>query len=168
MKRLSFSFVLILLATLAFGHGVKINTTMKSPTVILRCDYDGADLMSYAAVQVFSPINTEIEYQSGRTDAEGKFAFIPNTVGTWKFVVDDEIGHMEEIQIQIDDSFLHPVSVSTKPVSDEGITDEKPISTVKDIPILYKLIFGLGIIFGITGLAYWAKAKKTLNVENGE
>jgi nickel transport protein len=168
MKRTLLSIIVILAASLVLGHGVKIDVSLNSPAVILNCGYDGGEAISYAEVLIYSPTDSETEYQNGRTDSEGKFAFIPNAAGTWKFAVDDGMGHMEEIKILIESSFLNISSEETKAgksINNKSVVDN---SVIKNIPLIYKLIFGLGIIFGITGLAFWAKARKALNVEAGK
>lgn len=85
----------------AYAHGVTANS-ISSKTVAVRFGYAGGDPMSYAEVLVFAPTAKEgdAEFQNGRTDALGNFAFVPNTPGTWR-ISSSDMGHRAEMQIEV-------------------------------------------------------------------
>lgn len=55
--------------------------------------YSDKTPMRYAEVLVFSPENEKAEYQNGRTDQSGRFAFLAETPGEWQMKVNDGMGH---------------------------------------------------------------------------
>jgi len=85
----------------AYAHGVTANS-ISSKTVAVRFGYAGGDPMSYAEVLVFAPTAKEgdAEFQNGRTDALGNFAFVPNIPGTWR-ISSSDMGHRAEMQIKV-------------------------------------------------------------------
>lgn len=85
----------------AYAHGVTANS-ISSKTVAVRFGYAGGDPMSYAEVLVFAPTAKEgdAEFQNGRTDALGNFAFVPNIPGTWR-ISSSDMGHRAEMQIEV-------------------------------------------------------------------
>jgi nickel transport protein len=101
--------------------------------------------MSYAAVLVFSPQDSKTEYQNGRSDAAGVFSFVPDKPGKWKFVIDDEMGHRKEKTIEITGEFL----------KDSGIA-----KSTGELSTYWKMLIGVSIIIGCTGILFWVKARK--------
>ena len=85
----------------SYAHGVTANS-ISSKTVAVRFGYAGGDPMSYAEVLVFAPTAKEgdAEFQNGRTDALGNFAFVPNIPGTWR-ISSSDMGHRAEMQIEV-------------------------------------------------------------------
>jgi nickel transport protein len=109
------------------------------PAVIVECRYAGTDPATYAAVEIFSPADATSEFQNGRTDAQGRFSFVPDREGDWRFIVDDEIGHRVQETISVGDAEF--------------------VSSTSRSPWL-TLLAGLGVIFGITGGLYGWKARR--------
>lgn len=64
--------------------------------------YSTGGTANYAEVKIYAPDNADVEFQSGRTDAVGRFAFLPDKAGTWTVVVADGMGHRVS----------HPVAVA--------------------------------------------------------
>ena len=104
--------------------------------------------MRYAEVLVFSPENDEVEYQNGRTDQNGRFAFCPEMVGKWQIKVNDGMGHAVQAEIMIDSldtrsEVLKGLAVNTTPAA---------AATTKWI----KIILGLSIMMNLfLGLYVW-------------
>jgi len=86
----------------AFAHGTTYDVLDSAATVAARFAYDDGEPMMYAEVLVFRPGDDDIEYQNGRTDRLGHFAFRPDTAGTWRVEVSDGMGHKVEADIQVD------------------------------------------------------------------
>lgn len=76
------------------AHALLAEELLVSPTVVLlAAQYSGGESAAYNAVQVYPPGTREVEYQNGRTDAEGRFAYSPNTAGLWTVIISDTMGH---------------------------------------------------------------------------
>jgi len=148
MKKTLITTLFFLIPFIIYGHGMTTHITFSSPVIITTSNYESGDPVSYAEVLVYSPNDAEIEYQNGRSDGSGIFAFVPNCVGKWLFVIDDEMGHRVKVEIHIEMNFFEKKNISSQ------------YYWLEAVPIIYKLIFGLGIIFGITGIFYWIKAKR--------
>ncbi|MEZ6854724.1 hypothetical protein [Halodesulfovibrio aestuarii] len=118
MRRYLFIFALILATTCAlttssaFAHGVVANS-ISSKSVAVHFGYAGGDPMSYAEVLVYAPEakDGDPEFQNGRTDASGNFAFIPNTPGTWSISASD-MGHRAEMQVNVTGEGIAKAQVS--------------------------------------------------------
>jgi nickel transport protein len=138
------------------AHDVTVEITKSYPSVIVRASYFQAEPLSYAEIMIFSPESDVVEYQYGRTDKSGYFAFVPNSRGDWKITVDDEMGHFNETIVTIADDFF------TGEEATAIIAHTNHRSSIHDLQPLYKIIFGLALIFGITGIFYWLKARQAL------
>jgi nickel transport protein len=141
-----FSFF-ILYSSFCIAHDVQMAVELSPPAVVVKSTYSGTEPMSYAAVLVFAPSNAKIEYQNGRSDAAGMFAFIPDRAGVWRFVIDDEMGHKEEKNIDITEEFL------------KGSVSAGASAT---LPVSWKILVGVSLILGCTGILFWTKARKAL------
>lgn len=62
-------------------------------TVAVEFVYSSGAPMAYAEALVWSPGDAGVEYQNGRTDRKGRFAFLPDAPGAWKIAVRDGRGH---------------------------------------------------------------------------
>jgi len=129
-----------IMASTTWAHGV-VYEVKEDKAVILKVGYDDGEPMSYAEVEIFSPRDEKIEYQNGRTDEEGCFAFLPNAVGEWKVKVNDGMGH----------------GVVTKIPVKEGM---KTDISYRGFPRWQRLITGISIIWGLTGLILYLKVRK--------
>lgn len=89
----------------AEAHGVGYRES-EVPPISLEFFYSTGELMSYLEAQVYAPKDAEFEYQSGRTDEDGRFAFTPNEPGEWRVVVKDDEGHRAEAVINVTQVFL--------------------------------------------------------------
>lgn len=130
----------------ALAHDVETKVEFAIPSVIVRSTYAGAEPVAFGQVLVYSPANRKTEFQNGRTDANGGFSFLPDRDGEWLFVLDDELGHRKEIKIPVAQSRLATGSNEAA----------GPQSTWQ------KMIVGLAIILGTTGMLLWWKARKML------
>lgn len=80
----------------AVAHGTGYRLIEDANAVAVSFFYADGQPMSYAETLVFAPDNDDIEYQNGRTDQKGRFAFYPEMPGTWRLVVNDGMGHRAE------------------------------------------------------------------------
>ncbi len=135
------------------AHSIRFTVSQEPPVVIVQAAFSRTAPIVDASVEIFAPGN-ETLYQTGRTDKQGYFAFLPNEAGTWKVSVDDGMGHHDMITISISSEFFTQEEIITA-------RDPEPQQMTYDaIPVVYKIIFGLALIFGLTGIMYVIKARK--------
>ena len=81
------------------------------------------------------------EFQNGRTDAQGRFAFLPDKPGTWTIVVADNMGH----------KVSHPMTIT---LSDEG-TVEREVApsgfseSLRALPVLFRAVLGVSLLLNL-------------------
>jgi hypothetical protein len=114
------------------GHGAECNTVTGGTAI--EAVYDDGSPMAYCDVEVFRPGTPGEAFQGGSTDPLGRFAFVPDTTGTWKATVDDGMGHLASCDI-----IVGPDGVG---IAGAGGTDR-----------LRGVIVGVAAIFGLFGLA---------------
>jgi nickel transport protein len=123
-----------------WAHGV-IYHIEKGQAIIIKASYDNGEPISFAEVKIYSPQDKKIEYQIGRTDANGYFAFLPGSSGMWKIILSDGIGH----------GFVTTVFV------EEGL---KANSIRSGLPCWQKLIVGISLFVGLTAILFSFKGRK--------
>lgn len=131
-----------LLPLIASGHDLQVTWQKEGRAVIIRSAYAGTEVCAYAGIEIFSPNDSRVEFQNGRTDARGMFSFVPDRVGKWRAVIDDEMGHRVETIIDLTDLSNQAESGSVQPIWQKTIT-------------------GLVLIIGLTGFLYGWKARRT-------
>ncbi|GFM34646.1 DUF4198 domain-containing protein [Desulfovibrio subterraneus] len=107
MRRLLFAIALMVInASPAFGHGVSYGMA-ESKALTVFFAYSGNEPMSYVPVLVFGPQSTpDLEFQNGRTDAQGKFAFVPDRSGEWRVEASDGTGHKGVMTVTVTEDML--------------------------------------------------------------
>lgn len=128
-----------------YGHGA--SGEVSSGGIVVAARYDTGEPMSYAKVKISAP-GAEVIFQSGRTDRNGRFCFFPDAAGDWKVVVDDGIGHRLELIVPVDESLLLKSN------------QQKGRSITSSLPHYERVIVGISIIFGISGILFWWRGKK--------
>lgn len=112
--------------------------------------YDDGEPMLYAAVEIKAP-DSEIAFQTGRTDRNGRFMFYADKPGKWHAVVQDGMGHRLAVDMEIGEGKAAPAAVET-PLPKNSGTLTRPV----------KILAGLSIIFGLCGFLYgWKVRRKT-------
>jgi len=128
--------VLFAAAGLGLSHGT--DCSIGEGAKYIKTFYDDGSPMAFCKVTVFAP--DESEFQSGITDRNGVFAFLPDAPGAWKIEVDDGMGHKMEKTILIDNAY--ELSEMPHGKASRG----------------YGIITGIGLIFGISGLLFILRA----------
>ena len=106
--------------TVAFGHGVNYGL-LSERAVAVRFGYAGGEPMSYTEVKVFGPQSEpDLEFQNGRTDARGVFAFVPDRHGIWTIEARDESGHRGAFEVPVAQDGTVPVG-GTQAVAQGGL-----------------------------------------------
>jgi nickel transport protein len=127
------------LAAGAWAHDLEALADTAGRAVVVRALYAGTEPVPFVQVQVYSPAKPDAEFQSGRADARGWFAFVPDRDGAWRVVVDDETGHRKELQL----------TVVAGQVSGSG----------GGVPAWQKAVTGVSILVGFTGIALWWRVR---------
>jgi nickel transport protein len=126
--------------TICLAHGTSCKV-FKDSTLIIKAEYDDGTVMSYAEVLIFSPDDKNIEYQNGRTDRNGIFAFVPDKPGNWRIKVDDGMGH----------GIVKEITVNTRMLIN-------PVTSGSSVKNDY--IAAVAVIIGITGFLFYLKSRK--------
>lgn len=131
-----FALVLLTGAGCAFAHGIGYRQVEKG-TVALEFFYSTGEAMGYREAKVFSPQDEKIAYQSGRTDASGRFAFVPDVPGEWRIAVKDDEGHSVTATVSVGEG-IAPVSRSSIP---EGL--ELYLRAALGVSVLFNIAAGV-------------------------
>ena len=83
------------------AHGAACRIINDSKSILVQAFYAGGEPMSYAETLIFGPNDAKTEYQNGRTDRRGGFAFHPDEPGTWRVEVNDGMGHKVETTLDV-------------------------------------------------------------------
>ncbi len=93
--------VIMLVPITILAHGIT-RTIDQGKSMVVTALYDDGEPISYASVKVFAPGKGDVEYQNGRTDKNGRFAFVPSEAGDWLVRLDDGNGHGFEEHVKVD------------------------------------------------------------------
>ncbi|MCW5963329.1 MAG: hypothetical protein KIT83_04760 [Bryobacterales bacterium] len=144
VKQITLGFAGVLLVMLTTSpvtaHDLQTKVRQQPPFVVVEATYDGEEAACFLAVRVLAPEERQPAadaFQTGRTDRDGRFVFLPNRPGLWKVSVDDEMGHRATQEVTVTNAPAPPTSPA------EGTGGR----TNSD-----KLLVGLSVLFGVTGL----------------
>jgi len=121
------------------SHGARYRLITKGAGIEVL--YADGIPMSFADVRIFAPGKKKI-YQKGLTDRMGRFMFSPEYEGEWKILVSDRTGHGIKTKLSVDKNRLIKKSRFNN-----------------SFPLFYKLLTGLSLIFGITGMLMYFSLK---------
>jgi nickel transport protein len=108
--------------------------------------------MEYAKVNIKAK-GKEFPYQTGGTDTNGRFCFVPDHEGQWTIVANDGMGHRQELNVQ--------VNMGTSPADMKISHNNKTDGNSR----LVKGLCGLSIIFGFTGILAWYRSRNRTSVD---
>ena len=129
----------------ALAHGVGYHEAAFS-SVALEFFYSTGEPMSYREAKVFSPADEKFAHQTGRTDAAGRFAFVPDVPGLWRVVVRDEEGHQAEAEMTVTEAMLSGGSVKSEAAS-AAPTD--PNNPPEGLELLLRAALGVSLLFNL-------------------
>ncbi len=89
----SFILALVFVPGNGMTHGTGFRVVTDAQPMVLSFYYTDSTPMAYAEINVFGPDNEQVAFQSGRTDTNGYFAFVPDRSGKWIVKVNDGRGH---------------------------------------------------------------------------
>ena len=135
--------LLSLVASQAQAHALYAAHTWQGAVALVQFAYAGGEQPTYAKVEVYSPADSKVEFQNGRTDAQGRFAFMPDAPGQWRIIMADNMGHRVE----------HAVDVSADPTAQQADVknagDAAATPGVGGFSIPLRILLGLSIIANI-------------------
>ncbi len=133
------------LTALLPAHDLQTRVEEKPPFVMISASYEGTEAASFIAVTVHAPPSADGKadaFQTGRTDVEGKFVFLPTAPGDWRVQLDDEMGHRVEVVAKVTGQGAAAADAAPPNGGAAGRgTGER-------------LLLGLSILFGAAGLLY--------------
>ncbi len=86
---------------LTWAHALSGKQVQVPNVLVMQFTYSTGDVPAYAEVEVYSPDDAKVEYQNGRTDRSGRFAFSPDKNGEWRVRIKDTMGHLAEVPISV-------------------------------------------------------------------
>ena len=137
------AFAGLLLAGALLAHDLSVERHQEGGAVILTAIYGGSEPAAFCQVSVRAPGKPDAEYQTGRTDARGRFAFVPEGTGDWRVVVDDEMGHRLELTVPWSGSAYGGPTAAAQPIWQKALT-------------------GASLLLGLTGLWLWWRVRGQL------
>ena len=135
------------------AHGTGHRVIRDSRAITVESFYSDREPMIYAEVKLYGPSDDSIEYQNGRTDRNGKFAFLPDREGTWRIEVGDGMGHLMKADIDV----KNPEKVETPSGKSPVAVD----AARPGIPMPWKAALGLSLIANLSLLAYVLHKRKS-------
>ncbi len=95
----------LILSLSAFAHGIYYD--LIEGAIAVRITAPNNVPISNAKVTIYAP-EASLAFVEGRSDINGNFAFLPDSRGIWKVLINadsDHGGHLKEFTINIDDKF---------------------------------------------------------------
>ncbi len=136
--------LLTLTISSAVAHELDVAVRDGMEVVTVRASYGGRDPAAFANVAVFAPGEPMTEYQTGQTDLNGNFSFLPNEPGEWEVLIDDGTGHRDRTKVAVA-SDSQPEAAS-QPAAGQ--------------PLWHKLTLGISLIIGLTGFLFGMANRK--------
>ncbi len=99
MRRLLALGLALAWAPAVLAHEVQYEVVRGSALAMKVYFADGEPLM-YTEYEVYSPQDSGIPYQKGRTDRRGYLSFVPDTPGQWRVRVIDQSGHGLDVRVE--------------------------------------------------------------------
>lgn len=120
-----------------------------SPAITFRSGFSSGEPIACGEVLIYSPGNSEVEYQNGRTDKNGVFSFLPDGPGMWKIEVNGGLGHKLMFEIEV-------TATGTKP---QEQTNKKGLLHSSQT---MRAALGISLLFNIALAALYLPARKKL------
>jgi nickel transport protein len=87
----------VLLAGALHAHSL-VHTAQAGNALVVELRYGDGSPFSYEAAEVFRPGET-VPFLAGRTDANGRLAFVPDQPGEWRVRAFSEDGHGGDFRV---------------------------------------------------------------------
>lgn len=140
----TFLFVmLLLLRTEGKAHALEHRILDIQDQSAVEFYYSDGSPVSYAQVKIWSPEDSSIEFQNGRSDRNGRFAFIPNSDGLWRIMIKDGMGHAGSVNYERD-AFGEQKRVLNR--SNKGKTNSQTILALLGVSLILNMGFFLRML----------------------
>lgn len=103
MKR--FAILFLLLTSFVYAHDIHYSIN-QGKAYIVQVYYADGTKFSYESYEINEPLQHKTAFAVGRTDVEGRIAFVPNKAGKWLIKVFSDDGHGANIELNVDDSMV--------------------------------------------------------------
>ena len=137
----------LLTGNAALAHGVGYREARGLSPLALEFFYSTGEPMSYREAKVFSPADEKFANQTGRTDAAGRFAFVPDVPGTWRVVVRDEEGHQATAELDVTEALLNGGGVKSEAAPAPAAASSNP---PEGLELLIRAALGVSLLFNLT------------------
>ncbi|MFH1057747.1 MAG: hypothetical protein V1797_03575 [Pseudomonadota bacterium] len=137
---------LLLLPAPAQGHGIELSAG-RGEAAWARGEYSGGEPMSFVKARVLGPDGQT--HQVGNTDAQGRFAWLPDRDGPWRVVLDDGQGHRGEAALEWRADVVAAPTAAAPPA--EGLNGQ---------PLWVRAVWGVSLFFWLSGLAFWRLGRR--------
>ena len=144
---LVFGALLLLGAAQAQAHALYAAHTWQGTVALVQFAYAGGSVPTYAKVEVYSPADAKVEFQNGRTDAQGRFAFMPDAPGQWRIIMADNMGHRVEHAVEVSAGHT-PAQADVKNAGDAAATPG-----VGGFSIPLRILLGLSLLAAMALIA---------------
>jgi nickel transport protein len=142
----------------ALAHGTDYRLINKDKVIAAEFFYSDKTPMRYAQILVFSPENQKVEYQNGRTDQNGRFAFLPEIPGQWRMKVTDGMGHAVNATVTVNFTALKSKNGNTPLNSQHPEVSKGKMPFFSKASMAIKLILGLSILLNLfLGVSAWKR-----------
>ncbi|MTF38969.1 carboxypeptidase-like regulatory domain-containing protein [Cyanobacterium aponinum UTEX 3221] len=147
------------------AHGVAIDY-QATEAIAIQAKYDSGKPMSNAQVVVYAPNNPTQAWQTGVTDSDGKFTFVPepNVNGNWTIKV-RSAGHGSVVNIpieplQAENDHQIQEEISENPNTNLGQSHRASSSITGELSTPQKILMALTGSWGFVGTALFFSRKK--------
>jgi nickel transport protein len=137
-----------LLPSVLLAHGTQ-GSLRTSQGICVTAEYSTGQAMAYANIMIYHG-QDKIPFQQGNLDRNGHFLFVPDQKGIWVVKIHDGMGHA--------------LTLETEVTNPKQLQEKVHPGASQKVPKLWKLLMGLAIILGLTGIIFWWKgltSKKT-------
>jgi hypothetical protein len=140
------------------AHAIHFETVSRPPVITVNSYFSKTSPVSNAIVEIFAP-GEQQHFQTGRTDKAGNFSFLPVVSGEWIVTVDDQAGHRGRIIVTVPDGFFSH-DENNEIVMENEMHHTHIHEHEHGLPVFSRILTGLSLIFGITGIIYGFRARK--------
>jgi nickel transport protein len=95
----------------AIAHGSSLDVSLRQ-SVEITATYESGDPMDEAQVSVYAPDDLETPWQTGLTDDQGRFQFVPDQAGQWDVKV-RKAGHGSLVTVPVNTTTTTEASVAS-------------------------------------------------------
>lgn len=131
---------ILLFSVAALAHGVSYQRLQADGAKAFQAVYSSGEPVAYGEVVIFGPEDDVVEFQNGRTDKHGVFAFIPDGSGIWNVEVNAGMGHKLSFEMSVtpQDAVVNE-QTNTSGKIDSGFS--KTLRAILGISILFNIVF---------------------------